>query len=42
MHILANENVPGPVVAALRASAHDVMWVKESTAERRAWSTVTV
>src|SRR2546425_2698747 len=30
MRILANENVPGPVVAALRAAGHDVLWVKES------------
>jgi len=30
MRILANENVPGPVVAALRAVGHDVLWVKEA------------
>ena len=30
MRILANENVPGPVVAALRAAGHDVLCVKES------------
>ena len=30
MRILANENVPGPVVTALRAAGHDVLWVKES------------
>lgn len=30
MRFLANENVPGPVVAALRERGHDVFWVKES------------
>jgi predicted nuclease of predicted toxin-antitoxin system len=30
MRFLANENVPGPVVAALREHGHDVFWVKES------------
>jgi predicted nuclease of predicted toxin-antitoxin system len=30
VHILADENVPGPVVAALRSAGHDVLWVKES------------
>src|SRR5439155_11165576 len=30
MRILANENVPGPVVTALRTAGHDVLWVKES------------
>jgi len=30
MQVLANENVPGPVVTALRAAGHDVLWVKES------------
>lgn len=30
MRILANENVPGPVVAALRAAGHDVLWAKET------------
>jgi len=30
MRILANENVPGPVVAALRHAGHDVLWIKES------------
>jgi predicted nuclease of predicted toxin-antitoxin system len=29
MRLLANENVPGPVVTALRAAGHDVLWVKE-------------
>ena len=29
MRILANENVPAPVVAALRQRAHDVMSVKD-------------
>ena len=29
MRILANENVPGPVVAGLRHRGHDVVWVKE-------------
>ena len=27
--ILANENIPGPVVRALRAAGHDMLWVKE-------------
>lgn len=30
MRFLANENVPGPVVAALREQAHEVFWIKES------------
>lgn len=29
MRILADENVPGPVVTALRAAGHDVFWAKE-------------
>lgn len=29
MHFLADENVPGPAVAALRAAGHDVLWIKE-------------
>lgn len=29
MRILANENIPGPVVRALRDRGHDVVWVKE-------------
>ena len=29
MRFLANENVPGPVVAALRERGHDVVWIKE-------------
>lgn len=29
MRLLANENVPGPIVAALRALGHDVLSVKE-------------
>jgi predicted nuclease of predicted toxin-antitoxin system len=32
MRILANENVPGPVVAGLRSAGHDVLWVKEAMA----------
>ena len=32
MRILANENVPGPVVTALRDAGHDVLWVKEDMA----------
>lgn len=32
MRLLANENVPGPVVVALRAAGHDVLWVKERMA----------
>ena len=32
MRILANENIPGPVVAALRDAGHDVLWAKESMA----------
>jgi len=31
MRILADENVPGPVVTALRAAGHDVLWAKEDT-----------
>ena len=30
MRFLANENVPGPAVAALRERGHDVAWIKES------------
>ena len=30
MRILANENVPGDVVEALRARGHDVAWVRTS------------
>jgi len=30
MRILANENFPGPVVRALRARGHDVVWVRET------------
>jgi len=30
MRIMANENVPGPVVAALRSAGHDVVWSKET------------
>lgn len=30
MRLLADENVPGPVVAALRGRSHDVFWAKES------------
>ena len=30
MRILANENVPRPVVAALREIGHDLVWVRES------------
>lgn len=30
MRLLANENLPGPVVAALRKLGHDVDWIKES------------
>jgi predicted nuclease of predicted toxin-antitoxin system len=32
MRILANENVPGPVVTGVRDAGHDVLWVKESMA----------
>jgi len=32
MRFLANENIPGPVVAILREHGHDVFWVKESMA----------
>ena len=31
MRFLADENMPGPVVAALRADGHDVLWIKESS-----------
>jgi predicted nuclease of predicted toxin-antitoxin system len=30
LRFLANENIAGPVVAALRAAGHDVLWIKES------------
>jgi predicted nuclease of predicted toxin-antitoxin system len=30
MRLLANENVPGPVVVALREHGQDVFWVKEA------------
>jgi predicted nuclease of predicted toxin-antitoxin system len=30
MRFLADENVPGPAVAALRGRGHDVFWIKES------------
>lgn len=30
MQILADENVPGSVVAALRQQGHDVLWVAEA------------
>jgi predicted nuclease of predicted toxin-antitoxin system len=30
MRLLANENIPGPVVRALRQLGHDVLWIKES------------
>lgn len=30
MRLLADENVPGPVVVALRGRGHDVFWAKES------------
>jgi predicted nuclease of predicted toxin-antitoxin system len=30
MRLLADENVPGPVVAALRGLGHDVFWARES------------
>ena len=29
MRLLANENVPGPVVRTLRELGHDVLWAKE-------------
>jgi predicted nuclease of predicted toxin-antitoxin system len=29
MRFLADENVPGPVVGALRGRGHDVLWIKE-------------
>ena len=32
MRLLADENVPGPVVAALRARGADVFWARESLA----------
>jgi predicted nuclease of predicted toxin-antitoxin system len=31
MRILADENVPGPVVTALREAGHDVLWTKEGS-----------
>src|SRR5207249_6062236 len=35
MRIMANENVPGPVVAALRSAGHDVAWGKETLPEAK-------
>jgi predicted nuclease of predicted toxin-antitoxin system len=29
MRLLANENIPGPVVRALRKLGHDILWAKE-------------
>ena len=29
MRLLANENIPGPVVRRLREAGHDVLWAKE-------------
>jgi len=29
MRFLADENVPGPAVGALRRHGHDVLWIKE-------------
>jgi predicted nuclease of predicted toxin-antitoxin system len=29
MRFLADENVPGPAVGALRGHGHDVLWIKE-------------
>ncbi|MGD0388256.1 MAG: DUF5615 family PIN-like protein [Tepidisphaeraceae bacterium] len=29
LRILANENVPGPAIEAMRAAGHDVVWVFE-------------
>ena len=29
MQILANENIPGPLVAGLRDLGHDVVWVRD-------------
>jgi predicted nuclease of predicted toxin-antitoxin system len=31
MRLLANENVPGPVVRRLRKLGHDVVWIKEAS-----------
>jgi predicted nuclease of predicted toxin-antitoxin system len=31
MRILADENVPGPVVTALCKAGHDVVWTKEGS-----------
>jgi len=31
MRLLANENIPGDAVAALRAVGHDVAWVRSDT-----------
>jgi predicted nuclease of predicted toxin-antitoxin system len=30
LRLLADENIPGPLVSALRADGHDVAWVVES------------
>jgi predicted nuclease of predicted toxin-antitoxin system len=32
MRFLANENVPGPVIRALRELGHDLLWAKEQRA----------
>jgi hypothetical protein len=34
MRVLANENVPGPVIRALRELGHDVLWAKEQDQSR--------
>jgi predicted nuclease of predicted toxin-antitoxin system len=36
MRILADENVPGPVVRGLRDAGQDVLWARESAAGRSA------
>lgn len=43
MRLLANENIPGAVVMALRAAGHDVAWVRidapgASDAQVLAWA----
>jgi len=35
MRLLANENMPGPVVEALRAAGHDVAWIREDAPRLR-------
>jgi hypothetical protein len=37
MRFLANENFPGPAVAALKAAGHDVVWVRTAKPGATDW-----